>query len=81
MLRLTEKTNLSSGKTKRQHVSVCNYCGDALHSFIDELEDGQQLQVLVCPTCYQTILYPSVPSEQVAVSQRVPLLEHPIYTS
>ena len=61
-------------------LTECNHCGDSLHSFMDELEDGQQLQVLVCPTCYQTILYPSVPSEQVAVCQQVPL-ERPIYTS
>ena len=50
-------------------LTECEHCGDALHSFIEELEDGTELQVLVCPTCYQTILYPGVPSEQVAVIQ------------
>ena len=54
-------------------LTECEHCGDLLFSFVEELEDGQQLQVLVCPTCYQTILYPSVPSEQVAVCQQVPL--------
>ena len=52
-------------------LTECEHCGDSLHSFMDELEDGQQLQVLVCPTCYQTILYPSLPSEPVASSQHV----------
>ena len=62
-------------------LTECEHCGESLHSFIDELEDRTQLHVVVCPTCYQTILYPGVPSEQVAVSQRVPLLERTIYTS
>ena len=52
-------------------LTECEHCGDTLHSFIEELEDGQQLHAVVCPTCYQTILYPSVSSEQVAVSQHV----------
>lgn len=33
----------------------CDNCGDALHSFVDELEDGTKIYVVVCPTCYEYI--------------------------
>lgn len=32
---------------------VCSSCGDALMSFVDELEDGSIIYVIVCPTCYR----------------------------
>ena len=35
----------------------CSFCGDSLHSFVDELEEGSLLFVVLCPTCYR--VYPS----------------------
>jgi hypothetical protein len=49
----------------------CLYCGDVLHSFLEELEDGSRLHVVVCPTCYQTIVYSRVSSKQVESGQQV----------
>ena len=34
-------------------MSECPYCGDLLHSFVEELEDGSMIHVVVCPTCYR----------------------------
>jgi len=34
-------------------MSECPYCGDTLHSFSEELEDGTLVYVIVCPTCYR----------------------------
>jgi len=31
----------------------CPYCGDTLHSFVEELEDGTRVLVVICPTCYK----------------------------
>jgi len=51
--------------------SDCKFCGDSLHIFIEELEDGIKLNMLLCPTCYGIYQYSRVPSKQVAVSQQV----------
>ena len=37
-------------------MSECPYCGDALHSFVEELEDRSIVYLVVCPTCYQTFI-------------------------
>jgi hypothetical protein len=31
----------------------CPYCGDALISFVDEVEDSRFHYVTLCPTCYR----------------------------
>lgn len=33
----------------------CDKCGDALHSFFDELESGSIIYVVMCPTCYTVV--------------------------
>ena len=38
-------------------MSVCPFCGDALHSFAEELEDGTLVYMIICPTCYQFRLW------------------------
>ena len=34
-------------------MSECPYCGDTLHSFVEELEDSSMIHVVICPTCYR----------------------------
>jgi len=34
-------------------LTECPYCGDKLMEFMEELEDGTVIYVVVCPTCYR----------------------------
>ena len=36
-------------------MTECIYCGDALISFVEQLEDDTNLYLTVCPTCYRYI--------------------------
>lgn len=49
------------------NLMICKYCDDALHNFIEELEDGSELHIIVCPTCNKLYLC----SKQVAVKQHL----------
>ena len=46
---------------------MCNYCDNELHCFVEELDDGSLIHVVLCPACYR--VWYTVPSKQVAVSQ------------
>jgi hypothetical protein len=51
----TSVTNLSR--------DLCQFCGDQLISFVEELEDGRWLYVTICPSCYRVREFASgVPS-------------------
>jgi hypothetical protein len=55
--------------------AICDCCGDTLHGFIEELEDGSCYHVVICPTCYLIYSVVRVPSKQVVAGQQVDSIE------